>query len=189
MSLGASKDWRTVLQTMTGETELSTKGILSYFSPLQDFLQTETIRLASIDSDMDKSAPMIVGAIALFLFLLIVVLYCVKKRDRARKMFSVCGLSKNGSLDIVTNEMPQKKIIVIEGVSEDKVWNGSLGIENQLTTKNRLCWEPILKSEHRLWFQIYDTSHFGRGLMNDDINETIDLVQYYPVKKQQYSVL
>lgn len=121
MSLGASKDWRTVLKTMTGESELSTKGILSYFAPLQDFLQTETSRLSTLDADMDKSAPMIVGAIAFFLFVLICVLYCVKKRDSARKMFSACGLSKNGSLDIVTNEMTPKKNIVVEGVSEDKV--------------------------------------------------------------------
>lgn len=121
MSLGASKDWRTVLLTMTGETELSTEGILEYFAPLQDFLRTEIVRLSSIETDMDKSAPMIVGAIAAFLLILIVVLYCVKKRESARKMFSSCGLSNNGSLDIVTNEMPQKKSTEVEGVSEDKV--------------------------------------------------------------------
>ncbi|KOB77418.1 Angiotensin-converting enzyme, partial [Operophtera brumata] len=121
MSLGASKDWRTVLETMTGETELSTQGILDYFAPLQDFLRTETARLESVDTDLDKSAPMIVGAVACFLFVLIIVLYCVKKRDSARKMFSSCGLSNNGSLDIVTNDMPQKKSTEVERVSEDKV--------------------------------------------------------------------
>lgn len=73
-----------------------------------------------MDGDMDKSAPIIVGAIVIFLIVLIILLYCVKKQE-TRKMFSVCGLSKNGSLDIVTNETPQKKINDSEGVSEDKV--------------------------------------------------------------------
>lgn len=121
MSLGASKDWRTVLETITGENELSTEGILSYFAPLEDFLRRENVRLTAIDLDMDKSAPMIIGGIAFFLFFLIVILYCVKKKDSVRRMFSICGLSKNGSLDIVTNDVPMKKRTDAEGVSEDKV--------------------------------------------------------------------
>lgn len=111
MSLGASEDWRTVLQTITGETELSTKGILEYFSTLQDFLREENVKLAKIDDgDMDQSAPIIVGAIVLCLTILIVVMYCVKKHGgNGNTVFSICGLSKNGSLDIVTNEVPKER--------------------------------------------------------------------------------
>ncbi|CAH2211415.1 jg27917, partial [Pararge aegeria aegeria] len=45
MSLGASEDWRTVLATMTGESELSTKGILEYFAVLEEVLKEETAKL------------------------------------------------------------------------------------------------------------------------------------------------
>ncbi|XP_073952268.1 angiotensin-converting enzyme-like [Choristoneura fumiferana] len=123
MSLGASEDWRTVLQTMTGETELSTKGILEYFSALQDFLREENVKLAKIDDgDMDQSAPIIVGAIVLCLTILIIVMYCLKKHGGSgNTVFSICGLSKNGSLDIVTNEVPQGKTNEIDGIVEDKV--------------------------------------------------------------------
>uniref|UniRef100_A0A2A4JLZ3 Angiotensin-converting enzyme n=1 Tax=Heliothis virescens TaxID=7102 RepID=A0A2A4JLZ3_HELVI len=122
MALGASEDWRTVLQAITGETELSTEGILQYFSELQKFLQEENIKLAMLsEGDMDQSAPIIVGAIVVLLTILIIVLYCVKKHDVGSKVFSVCGLSKNGSLDIVTNELPQGKSNEVDGISEDKV--------------------------------------------------------------------
>lgn len=122
MSLGASEDWRIVLQAITGETELSTKGILAYFTTLKDYLKEENIRLAKLSiDDMDQSAPMIVGAIVVLLSIFIVVLYFVKKHDVGSRMFSACGLSKNGSLDIVTIEVPQGKANEIEGISEDKV--------------------------------------------------------------------
>lgn len=122
MALGASKDWRTVLQTITGETELSTEGILQYFAELQKFLKEENAKLALIGGgDMDQSAPIIVGAIVVLLTILIIVLYCVKKHDIGSKVLSVCGLSKNGSLDIVTNELPQGKTNEVDGISEDKV--------------------------------------------------------------------
>ncbi|XP_049870966.1 angiotensin-converting enzyme-like isoform X2 [Pectinophora gossypiella] len=122
MSLGASEDWRTVLKAITGETELSTKGILEYFSTLEEFLKKENVNLAKLDvNDMDQSAPIIVGAIVVLLTILIIVLYCVKKHDVGSRVFSVCGLSKNGSLDIVTNEVPQGKTNEIDGISEDKV--------------------------------------------------------------------
>ncbi|CAH1635734.1 unnamed protein product [Spodoptera littoralis] len=122
MALGASEDWRTVLQAMTGETELSTEGILQYFAELQTFLKEENIKLAALtEGDMDQSAPIIVGAIVVLLTILIIVLYCVKKHDFGSKVFSACGLSKNGSLDIVTNELPQGKTNEVDGISEDKV--------------------------------------------------------------------
>ncbi|CAH0583130.1 unnamed protein product [Chrysodeixis includens] len=122
MALGASEDWRTVLHAITGETELSTDGILQYFSELQKFLKEENVKMAVIgEGDMDQSAPIIVGAIVVLLTILIIVLYCVKKHDVGSKVFSVCGLSKNGSLDIVTNELPQGKSNEVDGISEDKV--------------------------------------------------------------------
>ncbi|KAJ0177868.1 hypothetical protein K1T71_006741 [Dendrolimus kikuchii] len=122
MALGASEDWRTVLYKMTGQSELSTKGILEYFSPLQDFLKEENARHALItDDDMDKSAPIVVGSIVVILTLLIIILYCAKKYDLGRKMCAACGLSRNGSLDIVTNEMPNPKPSENEGIREDKV--------------------------------------------------------------------
>ncbi|XP_050562814.1 angiotensin-converting enzyme isoform X1 [Spodoptera frugiperda] len=122
MALGASEDWRTVLQAMTGETELSTEGILQYFADLQTFLKEENSKLAALnEGDMDQSAPIIVGAIVVLLTILIIVLYCVKKHDFGGKVFSACGLSKNGSLDIVTNELPQGKTNEVDGISEDKV--------------------------------------------------------------------
>ncbi|CAB3250818.1 unnamed protein product [Arctia plantaginis] len=122
MSLGASEDWRTVLFTITGERELSTKGILQYFSELQKFLIEENAKLALIsEADMDQSAPIIVGAIVVLLTIIIIVLYCVKKHDVGSKVLSACGLSKNGSLDIVTNELPQSKTHEADGISEDKV--------------------------------------------------------------------
>ncbi|XP_063544050.1 angiotensin-converting enzyme-like isoform X1 [Cydia strobilella] len=122
MSLGASQDWRKVLEAMTGETKLSTKGFLEYFSTLQDFLKEENIKLAKVieDDDMDQSAPIIVGVVVLCLTLLIVLMYCIKKRS-GTNVLSMCGLSKNGSLDIVTNEAPQGKTNEIEGIVEDKV--------------------------------------------------------------------
>lgn len=121
MSLGASEDWATVLEAITGETELSTKGILEYFATLSDFLKEENAKLASEEEDMDQSAPIIVGSVVVLLTILIIILYCVKKHDIGSKMFSVCGLSKNGSLDIVTNEVPQGKANEIDGICEDKV--------------------------------------------------------------------
>lgn len=122
MALGASEDWRTVLKAITGETELSTEGILQYFSGLKKYLEEENVKLASLnEGDMDQSAPIIVGVIVVLLTILIIVLYCVKKHDVASKVFSACGLSKNGSLDIVTNEIPQGKNNEVDGISEDKV--------------------------------------------------------------------
>ncbi|KAJ8719075.1 hypothetical protein PYW07_016631 [Mythimna separata] len=122
MALGASEDWRTVLKAITGETELSTEGILQYFSELQKYLEVENVKLAIInEGDMDQSAPIIVGVIVVLLTILIIVLYCVKKHDVGNKVFSACGLSKNGSLDIVTNEIPQGKNNEVDGISEDKV--------------------------------------------------------------------
>lgn len=122
MALGASEDWRTVLYAITGETELSTNGILEYFSTLRDFLKEENLKLAKLDEeDMDQSAPIIVGALVVLLTIVIVVLYCLKKHKFGGRMFSVCGLSKNGSLDIVTNEVPQGKTNEVEGICEDKV--------------------------------------------------------------------
>ncbi|KAM3966953.1 angiotensin-converting enzyme [Aphomia sociella] len=122
MALGASEDWRTVLKTMTGETELSTKGILEYFSPLQEFLKEANSQLiAKVHDDMDQSAPIIVGIIVLLLTILIIVLYCVKKHNAGAGILSVCGLSKNGSLDIVTNVISQGKTNEVEGINEEKV--------------------------------------------------------------------
>ncbi|XP_030025566.2 angiotensin-converting enzyme isoform X1 [Manduca sexta] len=122
MALGASEDWRTVLEAITGGRELSTDGILEYFSTLADFLKNENAKLAvTKDEDMDKSAPIVVGAIVVVLTLLIILLYCAKKYDLGTKLCSACGLTKNGSLDIVTNEVPQIKTNEVEGISEDKV--------------------------------------------------------------------
>ncbi|RVE53553.1 hypothetical protein evm_001694 [Chilo suppressalis] len=122
MSLGASENWRAVLQVMTGETDLDTAGILDYFSTLEEFLRSENSKVIKAEvEDMDQSAPTIVGAIVVLLILLIIILYFVKKYSLFRKLLSVCGLSKNGSLDIVTNELPQGKRSEVEGVSEDKV--------------------------------------------------------------------
>ncbi|XP_063827391.1 angiotensin-converting enzyme-like isoform X2 [Ostrinia nubilalis] len=122
MSLGASEDWRTVLKVMTGDTELSSAGILEYFSALRDFLKEENknLLLAEVE-DMDQSAPIIVGAVVVILTIIIIVIYCVRKHNVGGKVLSVCGLSKNGSLDIVTNETPQGKSNEVEGISEEKV--------------------------------------------------------------------
>ncbi|CAK1579465.1 unnamed protein product [Parnassius mnemosyne] len=121
MALGASEGWRSVLYTMTGESELSTKGILEYFAPLEKFLRDENVRLARINEDMDKSAPIIVGIIMIVLILLMIILYCVKKRNVCNRFLSLCGLAKNGSLDIATNEMTQSKSSEVVGVNEEKV--------------------------------------------------------------------
>lgn len=121
MSLGASEDWRTVLKAITGETELSTKGILEYFDPLEKFLRQETVKVARNNEDMDKNAPIVVGIIIIVLILLIIVVYCVKKKHLLNRTLSMCGLTKNGSLDIVTNEMTQRKSNEADGVSEEKV--------------------------------------------------------------------
>ncbi|XP_045523797.1 angiotensin-converting enzyme-like isoform X2 [Pieris brassicae] len=121
MSLGASEDWRSVLEAMTGETELSTEGILEYFAPLQSFLTNETLKFERANEDLDKSAPIIVGIIVIVLTGLMLLLYCIKKRDKLRKLLSICGLSKNGSLDIVTNELSNNKSNEVHGISEDKV--------------------------------------------------------------------
>ncbi|XP_072950039.1 angiotensin-converting enzyme-like [Epargyreus clarus] len=122
MALGASEDWRSVLHTMTGENELSTRGILEYFAALKDFLSSENAKLEKrIDEDMDKSAPIIVGVIVVILTFLMLLLYCVRKRNVANRVLAVCGLRQNGSLDIVTNEMSQGKTNETIGVREDKV--------------------------------------------------------------------
>ncbi|XP_050349333.1 angiotensin-converting enzyme-like [Nymphalis io] len=122
MSLGASEDWRTVLHTMTGENELSSRGIIEYFSGLNVFLKDETAKLVRAEEDMDSSAPIIVGIIVVILTLFMFILYCVKKRDAASRLFSLCGLSKNGSLDIATNELSQCKTNESAvGVSEAKL--------------------------------------------------------------------
>lgn len=121
MSLGASEDWRTVLQTMTGETELSTKGILEYFDVLKDFLKEETARLERQTGQMDTNASIIIGIVVVVLVLLMFILYCVKNRGIALKILSYCDLSKNGSLDIVTSELSNRKSNEVEGVSEAKV--------------------------------------------------------------------
>ncbi|XP_046967523.1 angiotensin-converting enzyme-like isoform X1 [Vanessa cardui] len=122
MSLGASEDWQTVLYNMTGESELSTKGIIEYFSGLNDFLKEETAKLVRDNEDMDTSAPIIVGIIVVILTLLMFILYCVKKRDASSRLFSLCGLSKNGSLDIAANELSQGKANESAvGVSEAKL--------------------------------------------------------------------
>lgn len=121
MALGASEDWRTVLKAITGETELSTDGILQYFSVLENFLRVENAKSSSLESDMDKSAPIIVGVLVVFLTLLIVAMYCIKKYNLGSGVLSVCGLSKNGSLDIVTNELSQRKSNDVEIIREEKV--------------------------------------------------------------------
>ncbi|XP_053605292.1 angiotensin-converting enzyme-like isoform X4 [Plodia interpunctella] len=121
MALGASEDWRTVLKTMTGETELSTKGILDYFSTLQEYLQAENAKYIREKEDMDQSAPIIVGIIVVALTLIIIVLYIVKKQDWGGNILSLCGLSKNGSLDIVTNDITPSKTTEVTGVTEEKV--------------------------------------------------------------------
>ncbi|KAL4707267.1 hypothetical protein ACJJTC_019805 [Scirpophaga incertulas] len=110
MSLGASKDWRAVLQTMTGETELSTAGILEYFSGLQQFIERENSKLLIEESDdMDQTTPIIVGAFVVVLTLVIIIIYCVKKQNLGGKCLSLCGLSTNGSLDIATYHDKNKK--------------------------------------------------------------------------------
>ncbi|CAH2040644.1 unnamed protein product, partial [Iphiclides podalirius] len=121
MSMGASEDWRSVLQAITGERELSTRGILEYFAPLEELLRKETAKLSRLDEDMDKSAPIIVGVIIIVLIILMIITYCVKKKDLINRLLSVCGLSKNGSLDIVSNEMTQRKSNEADGTSEGKV--------------------------------------------------------------------
>lgn len=121
MELGASEDWRTVLKAMTGETELSTEGILDYFSTLESFLRSETSKLLITESDMDISAPIIVGALVVFLSVMIIAMYCIKKHEMAPKILAVCGLSKNGSLDIVTDELPPRKSVGVETICEEKV--------------------------------------------------------------------
>ncbi|CAG9787166.1 unnamed protein product [Diatraea saccharalis] len=122
MSLGASENWRDVLQAMTGETDLNTAGILEYFATLEEFLKAQNSKMVKAEvDDMDQSAPIIVGAIVVLLTLLIIILYCIKKYSAGSKVLSICGLSKNGSLDIVTNELPQGKRNEVEGISEDKV--------------------------------------------------------------------
>lgn len=109
MSLGASKDWSIVLKTMTGETELSTSGILDYFMPLKEFLNEEIKKLEIRNHEVDSNAPFVVGIIVVILIIFMFVLYCFKKRDKVRQLLSLCGLSKNGSLDIATQEIPRRK--------------------------------------------------------------------------------
>ncbi|XP_013192369.1 angiotensin-converting enzyme [Amyelois transitella] len=121
MSLGASEDWRTVLKTMTEETELSTEGILEYFSPLKDFLKAENAKYYREKEDMDQSAPIIVGIVVVTLIVIIIVLYVIKKQDCGGHILSLCGLSKNGSLDIVTNDITPSKTTEVSGVNEEKV--------------------------------------------------------------------
>lgn len=121
MSLGASEDWRTVLKTITGETEISTEGILQYFAPLKDILQDETAKLKTAQDDMDTSAPIVVGIIVVILTLLMFIVYCVKKRKVVTNALSVCTFSKNGSLDIATHDVSQGKSNDISGIREDKV--------------------------------------------------------------------
>lgn len=121
MSMGSKEDWRSVLKLMTGETELSTEGILEYFSMLGEFLHSQNLTNKE-DEDMDASVPIIVGIVVVLLTASIIILYCSKKHNVGGKIFSICGLSKNGSLDIVTNEMPRaKKSNDIEEIVEDKV--------------------------------------------------------------------
>ncbi|XP_068623977.1 angiotensin-converting enzyme-like isoform X2 [Battus philenor] len=121
MSLGASEDWRTVLQAITGETELSTKGILEYFAPLQQFLHHENSKYRNIRENMDNSPPIIIGTVISFVILTLLITYCVKKKDLYKRFLSLCGLTKNGSLDIVTNEMTQNKSKDEDGIHEDNV--------------------------------------------------------------------
>ncbi|XP_071519572.1 angiotensin-converting enzyme-like isoform X2 [Panulirus ornatus] len=44
MSLGSSKPWQDVLQVMTGERRMSSRAILRYFRPLQEWLTEDNIR-------------------------------------------------------------------------------------------------------------------------------------------------
>ncbi|XP_013173794.1 PREDICTED: angiotensin-converting enzyme-like [Papilio xuthus] len=121
MSLGAGVDWRTVLQAITGETDLSSAGLLEYFAPLSQYLRKENEKMANLTEDMDKNPPIIIGAIIIFVILTMIIAYCVKKKDAYRKVLSWFGLTKNGSLDIVTNEMTQTKSKEDEGVNEVNV--------------------------------------------------------------------
>lgn len=122
MSLGASENWRSILEAMTEETEISTVGILEYFAPLTEFMKEENSKMSKSEIDsVDANAPILFSFLGILLLVVFVVLFCSKKHDMSRKLLSFCGLSKNGSLDIVTNEMPTRRPHDIDGVVEDKV--------------------------------------------------------------------
>lgn len=45
LSVGASKNWRVVLEKLTGDKDLSAKALLDYFEPLRQWLKGEIKRL------------------------------------------------------------------------------------------------------------------------------------------------
>ncbi|XP_030892312.1 angiotensin-converting enzyme-like protein Ace3 [Leptonychotes weddellii] len=48
LKLGSSKPWPEVLQKITGQTEVSTKALMTYFKPLLNWLVTENVRQGEI---------------------------------------------------------------------------------------------------------------------------------------------
>ncbi|GBP08100.1 Angiotensin-converting enzyme-related protein [Eumeta japonica] len=122
MSLGASEEWRVVLEVMTNETQLSAAALLEYFSPLESFLKNETARLNALrQEEMDQSAPIIVGVIIVSLTAMIIILYCVKKHKLENRISSFCAFRRNGSHDRETNIQMQSKTNDTEGGSEQKM--------------------------------------------------------------------
>ncbi|XP_041988748.1 angiotensin-converting enzyme-like isoform X2 [Aricia agestis] len=103
MSLGASEDWRTVLETITGEREFSTEGIFKFFEPLKEILEAETAKLENAGIQENK-ASIIIGIVIACLVVVILLLYLLKKTDARNKVLALCGLKQNASLDIVTFE-------------------------------------------------------------------------------------
>ncbi|XP_048477838.1 angiotensin-converting enzyme isoform X1 [Plutella xylostella] len=123
MALGASENWRSVLKSITGQTELSTEGILEYFDPLQKFLNEENLKMPVDKYDFSKIASIVVGIGIVVLTVSVVIIYCVRKYNMCLGTFAACGIGRNGSLDIATHDMPQNKKEDLDStrVCEDKV--------------------------------------------------------------------
>lgn len=48
LKLGSSRPWQQVLKDMTGESNISTKALLTYFKPLLNWLVTENVKQGDI---------------------------------------------------------------------------------------------------------------------------------------------
>ena len=78
LSLGGSRHWKDVLETMTGERNLNASAILEYFQPLYDFLKQKN----SERNPQNQTVPIVVGCILGGLLIIILGVYIYKKRMR-----------------------------------------------------------------------------------------------------------
>ncbi|XP_025746074.1 LOW QUALITY PROTEIN: angiotensin-converting enzyme-like protein Ace3 [Callorhinus ursinus] len=126
LKLGSSKPWPEVLQKITGQTEVSTKALMTYFKPLLNWLVTENVRQGEIlgwpdfsctfegkntdkvtflslelDPDQAKFGQWVLLALSLVMFLVALLLahrlYSLEKRSLSQDTDAQDTSSRNSS--------------------------------------------------------------------------------------------